>query len=233
MNLRPLLTPFGLLTALVACTGASESELFSTPDSTQLGNQPAAPGDGSDEEPGADGTGSSSSGSSSSGSSSGGSSSSGSSSGGSSSGGSSSGGSTSGGVKDAGGPPATGGSIHCGTSAPGATACSAGAEVCCGTWTKPNKVQFACEPAGPLACAGGRTIACDDRTDCPAGQVCCGTLEEYSGYTSVQCKTTCTSPPGTRAVRFCDPDAPIDECAQLGKYCGPSQSLPGYNVCRD
>jgi hypothetical protein len=94
-------------------------------------------------------------------------------------------------------------------------------------------MKLECENAGFVSCVGKTTIACDDRTDCPAGQVCCGTLEDNSGYTSVSCATTCNSIPGLRAVRFCDPSAALDECAALGKYCGPSQSLPGFNVCRD
>jgi hypothetical protein len=113
------------------------------------------------------------------------------------------------------------------------TTCAAKTEVCCGSWGRSGKPSFECEEAGFVACAGGTSIGCDDRTDCPTGQVCCGTLEDNSGYTSVACKSSCNSSPGLRAVRFCDATAVVDECASIGKYCGPSQSLPGYNVCRD
>ena len=231
MKLRLLLGCAAPLLAFLACSGASGSELFSPPESSELGTDP-----GSSNGEGSSGTASSSGTSGSSGlSSTGGPSSS---SGSTSSGGSSSGssGSSSGETKDAGKdsapPPAPGASIYCGQTVPGTT-CNAGSQICCGRWNGSNKPKFACEPTGLVACAGGTDIACDDRTDCPAGQVCCGTLPDGSGYTSVGCKTTCNNFPGVRAVRFCDPKAAVDECAAIGQFCGPSQSLPGYNVCRD
>jgi hypothetical protein len=57
-------------------------------------------------------------------------------------------------------------------------------------------------------------------------------LSNSSGYSSVECKDKCNNIGGLRAVRFCDPDAAIDECAPMGMFCGPSQTLPGYHVCR-
>ena len=128
-------------------------------------------------------------------------------------------------------PPASSGSVYCAVTT-GAPSCTAGSEICCGSW-KSGKFGYSCEPTGLLACAGGTTIACDDSSDCPSGQVCCGTLSSGSRYTSVQCKTTCNNTPGVRAVRFCNPKAAVDECAALGKSCTASQSLPGYHVCAD
>ena len=87
---------------------------------------------------------------------------------------------------------------------------------------------------GLAACVGGQPIKCDDRSDCPSGQVCCGAFDQNQGYRSVQCATSCTNSPipGTTAVRFCDPDAPVDECASIGKTCTASGSLQGYSVCK-
>lgn len=58
-------------------------------------------------------------------------------------------------------------------------------------------------------------------------------LGQSTGYRSVECRTQCNNIGGLRAVRFCDPNAAVDECAPLGLECIPSQSLPGYNVCGD
>ena len=224
MKLRALLASSSLLLVMVACSGASSTELFGPADTSQLGTEPAgSSGDGS-------------SGAASSGGSSGEpSSSSGSSGTSSSSSSSSSGGSSSGNVDDAGvdapPPPKDEGTIRCGVG-PNATSCTAGTQICCGQWAGRGNLKYSCEPAGLLACVAGTTIACDDMTDCPSGQVCCGT-QDNSRYTKVECKTKCTSFPGTRAVRFCDPDAAVDECAADGAYCGPSQTLPGYFVCRN
>jgi hypothetical protein len=72
------------------------------------------------------------------------------------------------------------------------------------------------------------------RTDCPAGQVCCGAFDTQAGYQRTQCQATCNdSPvPGLAPVRFCDGNAPIDECVEIGKKCGASASLPGFHVCK-
>jgi hypothetical protein len=79
----------------------------------------------------------------------------------------------------------------------------------------------------------GLAIHCDDRTDCPGSQVCCGAFDKNSGYRQVECANDCNStPPGTSGVRLCDPSAPTDECAAIGGSCQPSGSLPGYHVCK-
>ena len=230
MKLRLLLAPSSLILAVVACSGASSTELFDPPGGSQLGTEPGPTNeDGSSGaiSPGSSGSSGGSSGEGASSSSSSSSGASGSSSSGSTSGGSSS----SGGTKDAGQdppPPPPKSTIYCG----GTKSCAAGAEICCSSWFGQGPPTYECEPAGFLACAAGTTIACDDQTDCPNGQVCCGTLQNNSGYTSVECKNKCTNLPGLRSVRFCDPKAAVDECLAAGMSCGPSQSLPGYYVCR-
>jgi len=228
MKLRLLVGSAAALLVVVACSGAENTgDLFAPSDSSNLGANPSTPEQNS----------SSSSGSTSSSGSSGtvgddgddddddDNGSSGSS--------GTSGSSSSGGPKDAGPdapPPANGGTIYCGATG-GTASCTAGSEICCGSW-KSGKFAYSCEQNGFLACAGGTTIACDDSSDCASGQVCCGTLSN-NRYTSVECKATCNNSIGGRAVRFCNPKAAVDECAALGKSCKASQTLPGYHVCAD
>lgn len=198
---------------VLACSGATDTEFFA-PFQGTAGTQP---GDGDDVTP--DDTSSSSSSSSSS---SGGK-------GGSTSSSSSSGGTT---KKDSGvdtGPPPPQPPQHpiqCGNNAP----CAAGSQVCCAS-VKDTGSTYQCKPAAPTACPGAIRVACDDRTDCPADQICCGMLVTGVGYNSIECKSNCTSVPGVRAVHFCDPDAQVDECIDYGGTCIPSQSMPGYFVC--
>ncbi len=95
--------------------------------------------------------------------------------------------------------------------------------------------SYECVASASLgACQGGTTIRCDDRSDCPTNQVCCGVFDQNWGYRSVQCQTACTTSPipNTTAVRFCDPKAPTDECTAIGKNCEPSGSLAGFHVCK-
>lgn len=214
------------LAVFVACGGASESELFGSPESSQLANEPSGEtsSGGSSSLPGAGSTSSSSSSSSAS---------SGSSSGGSSSGGSTSSGS-SGSTADAGATTDAGAkttSVWCGEDEDGDDVhCGAG-QICCGKhWNYGPKL--ACAAAGPASCTGGLAIGCDDQTDCPTGQVCCGSFVEGAGYTSVTCAPSCNSVPGVRAVRFCDGSAAVDECKAIGKDCESSQALPGYAICK-
>jgi hypothetical protein len=86
--------------------------------------------------------------------------------------------------------------------------------------------------SGGLACQGGLAIKCDDQTDCPTGNVCCGMFDENFGYKSVSCSLACVNAGSIKAVRFCDQDATTDECTAIGKTCQWSGSLPGYSVCK-
>ncbi|MDB4933762.1 MAG: hypothetical protein JWP87_734 [Labilithrix sp.] len=110
--------------------------------------------------------------------------------------------------------------------------------MCCrqGFGGDPGDGSFECVSSGnPLqSCQGGQQIKCDDRTDCPTGQVCCGAFDSNQGYRSVQCAPSCNNSPipGLQPVRFCDPNAPVDECAEIMKTCTASGSLPGFHVCK-
>jgi hypothetical protein len=109
--------------------------------------------------------------------------------------------------------------------------CSRATQVCCATLADPGKATFACKPAGPNACGGAVKISCKGASDCPAEQICCGLLSQSTGYGPIECRSACTSSAGVRAVHFCDPAAPLDECIGYGGTCIKSQSVPGAYVC--
>jgi hypothetical protein len=128
-------------------------------------------------------------------------------------------------------PPAAS-TILCGPVGPGGAkkTCQAKTEVCCVGWGP--DAEFECEAAGTLACLARTSIACDDGSDCPSGEVCCGWREDRTGYMKVECRATCKAGPAMRAVQLCAPNTAQDECAPSGKQCVPSDVLPGYHVCR-
>jgi hypothetical protein len=236
--------------ALVACSGAKESDLLFSGESSTFGNEPKAGASSS----GTSGTssGESSSGESSSGSSgaSSGASSSGASSGGSSgasssggSSGTSSGGSSgtsSGGSSGSSGTSSSGGSsgwpgtpkdIKCGKEPGGADRICSSPNVCCATKVG-SGVKYGCDNV--FGC-GGTPISCASSADCGgATPVCCGTFDTNVGYQRVACSTeaACTATiPNVQMLRFCDKAAPVDECLAIGKTCQPSSSLPGFYRC--
>ena len=115
----------------------------------------------------------------------------------------------------------------------GSVYCTPSSSFCCARQN--NDPAFECLNGGTFGqCVGGLTIKCDDRTDCPGSQVCCGTFDQATGYRNVQCQPDCNgSPiPGQSTVRFCAANAPTDECAAIGKACLPSGSLPGFHICK-
>ena len=69
--------------------------------------------------------------------------------------------------------------------------------LCCARYTSggdgPSNRTFECVANGAAACVGGQKIACDDRTDCPSGQVCCGAFDNNQGYRAVQCAASCNA----------------------------------------
>jgi hypothetical protein len=48
----------------------------------------------------------------------------------------------------------------------------------------------------------------------------------------VQCQASCNSGSNNQLVRFCDPGAPVDECAAIGKSCTASGTLTDFYVCK-
>lgn len=125
--------------------------------------------------------------------------------------------------------------ILCGEAAGANVYCPTATKICCAK-RQDGDFNFQCvSNINPFqACGVGTQIKCDDRSDCPAGQVCCGAFDQNSGYRGVQCATSCNNSPipGLQPVRFCDPNAPIDECADVGKACEASGTLDGFSVCK-
>jgi hypothetical protein len=136
-------------------------------------------------------------------------------------------------ARDAGfdaGPPVTSDpGIYCGTEITGADRyCALHTSSCCATtFSTGGAPSYACMGTFSLPCNGTR-LDCDDGADCP-GQVCCGKLVN-GRYTTVQCQAKCDASTGA-SVRFCDPEALVDECAPLGLQCNESSALPGHYRC--
>lgn len=213
---------FASASVVLACTGATETELFSAPTDAVSGTEPSPTGAGVGSDDGTNAASSTSSG----GSSSGASGSSTSSSSSSSSTSSSSSGSS--GAPDAGPPPWKSAGITCGDET-----CTASSEFCC---ARPGDfgTDFQCRATGSGGCQRGALFRCDDRTDCPLNQVCCAAFDnDNGGYRFSTCTPTCTaaSVQNFTAVRLCDMNAPVDECQAIGKTCQPSQSVEGYAYC--
>ena len=102
----------------------------------------------------------------------------------------------------------------------GNTACIAGSAM------EGNQTDT-CQSSG-AACMG-TVVHCAVPADCP-GQICCGTeqtVANVTSYTEVVCASTCAL---TTQRTFCDPSNPV--CPTATPTCGPSQLLPGYNVCQ-
>ena len=227
MKVRLFFASSALLVAVIACSGAETTELFD-PVTTSNGTNPSGSSGSSSS--------SSSSGSGASGTSSG----SPTSSGGPGSPGSSSGtsGNTSSGntTIDAGtNPPPNNGTIFCGDNPP----CPTATDVCCvslesGIGTDQNPA-YECKKAGLLPCLGTNKFACDDTTDCPSGQICCGSFDQSGTHGSTECRTAsqCKSQGSSRVGILCDPSAAPDQCSGFGMACEESVTLPGYYVCRD
>jgi hypothetical protein len=111
--------------------------------------------------------------------------------------------------------------------------CNAKTEACCIKQGAPPDLECKAFNGGGNACSGGSlSVKCNDRSDCPLGQVCCGLLDDNEGYLSVQCRLTCIGGNNLTAVRFCDPRALTDECLNIGQQCVLSQRLPGFGVCK-
>lgn len=216
MKLRPatLLVASGALAVgvLAACSGASTQDLFASNGSRSSPTEPATSSGSS----GTSGTSSSPGTSGSSG----------------TSGTSGSSGSSGSSGKDAAPPPWKSPGIFCGVDQDDNALYCTGSTYCCGRLD--SNVALSCTASsGPGECAGGAPIRCDDRTDCPGTQVCCGQFDQGTGYRSVKCQATCNdSPTSNQAVRFCDPNAPVDECNETGKVCTLSGSLEGFHVCK-
>lgn len=124
-------------------------------------------------------------------------------------------------------PPADPG-ITCGTKNGTEAFCPVGGACCATAPLGGGAPSYRC--ASSAGACQGTAIECDDQADCN-GQICCGQLAN-GRYDSVRCAATCDNGAGTQGVRFCDPNAPTDECTAAGLTCGTSTTLPGFHVCK-
>jgi hypothetical protein len=129
--------------------------------------------------------------------------------------------------------------ILCGTTTPGGSKryCTPMKQDCCAQGSG-AQTFFRCVTAGSGTCqnGGGVAIPCDSTSQCPSGNLCCGTLDPQSNaYVAVQCQATCDS--SQNQYVFCTQGAQPDVCAQIPSNggppyaCGPSDVLPGYYRC--
>lgn len=81
-----------------------------------------------------------------------------------------------------------------------------------------NGTSLTCESPSMCADAGGRSIACTSKANCPTGDYCCGRINGGGGGGSTTCEAMC--PMGSAAI--CDPangdaDCPMgDQCRTFG-----------------
>lgn len=121
--------------------------------------------------------------------------------------------------------------------------CASGPSICCASMPRmrSDRSELRCAPQQPTATNLGcgrddMPISCHDRSDCSNGQVCCGSFNIPDGFSAIQCQSTCQEGPFANAARrrYCDLLAPLDECAQIGKVCQhqPSETLDGFAFCQ-
>jgi hypothetical protein len=119
------------------------------------------------------------------------------------------------------------GTIPCGNAV-----CTLPAEFCCVTANQGTQMQ-ACDmnQAGCMG-QGGSPVRCTSSTQCPMGQVCCGS-NANNFYSDVSCQPApCSgSSGGVERVQFCDPQSPGD-CPSDAPRCQQSTVLGGFFVCQ-
>lgn len=120
--------------------------------------------------------------------------------------------------------------VHCGSAA---VTCAVGTQTCCskvaGGYSCSNTTACTCAAAGSCI---NLHLDCDDETDCPANQVCCGTL---TGDRYALQGATCTTRPtcvGTTKTPLCDLTDPVERCPDGGVCHDFADSLfPGVGRC--
>jgi hypothetical protein len=118
-------------------------------------------------------------------------------------------------------PKADAGDFYCPFVAPAKTYCKNGTEHCC----EPSTGSSTCTPIATACAAGTTDWQCDDPSECPSGQKCCGigklvispdpACENYaSGFKGTHCKTAC------------DPSTEIEMCTSAGECTGGTTCTP-------
>ena len=100
-----------------------------------------------------------------------------------------------------------------------------------------NAVELGCVPNGDACEDGAPTpwrspAECDEPTDCPDGNVCCGRLKTVGSttfYEEISCRSTCND--GDDVI-ICDPADDTSQSCPEGKVCKKSSLIPsGYHFC--
>lgn len=107
--------------------------------------------------------------------------------------------------------------------------CDPGQDCCVSTSGTGNQTDT-CQTPGTHC--NGAVVSCSSSSQCPNGEVCCGTETTNGGtpmYVQVSCATACVSQGGQTKVTFCDPQKP--QCPN-GLQCAQSSVLQGFYVCR-
>jgi len=124
-----------------------------------------------------------------------------------------------------------------GTIACGKEDCRVGDQVCCYTigdriaYCEPGSLEgYYCPVRGKRP--AGALIRCDDRQDCPAGEVCCLHAEgDYRFYSCAPrpCETAevCVGAKGCSEDHRCDLESTDDELPHLCRYVDPKVSCDG------
>jgi hypothetical protein len=122
------------------------------------------------------------------------------------------------------------GTISCGS--PGATnTCTTPSEFCCVTYNGGPKgdqnINICGSNASDCSAQMGTTVRCSSSTQCPTGEVCCGTGSSDSPlvYTDVSCQPSC----GLNDHLFCDPTV-LNDCPATA-HCQSSSVLTSFNIC--
>jgi hypothetical protein len=125
--------------------------------------------------------------------------------------------------------------VQCSNSPTGGTTCSGG-QHCCITTSAGGGRNYACQSVIlPVTCTGV-DLACDATSDCAGmpGTVCCGTLNNAMGTTSLVAASSCVAASQctqmNNRIILCNPSQP--NVCPAGRTCKQSSgTLPGYYLC--
>jgi hypothetical protein len=121
------------------------------------------------------------------------------------------------------GPPAV---ISCGN-----TTCPLPAEFCCVTFDQSGQQEACASDPGSCTGQGGSAVECTSSSQCPAGQICCGTKPNSNSYSDVSCQAAPCGSGSVEQIQFCDPQGPND-CPPDAPQCQQSTILNGFFICQ-
>lgn len=116
---------------------------------------------------------------------------------------------------------------------PSQTYCKNESELCC-----IKQQASACIASNTANTCTTTKMFCDNSDSCKQGEMCCGSIffnGQQNVYGEIKCSSSCNVSsqqiPGQR--RFCNPaHTSPDDCAVHGLACKQSGILPGYYICQ-